>query len=187
MVDKLSWCRCQNRRREKECPRTSSPDPQFSGPRLQGGVVGEGKLQGVPRSHLGQEATVLFKWQGEAWGQGGQEGRCSPRTGEGGRNGNHTPERPRAQKTYKTVLCTSEPYAKRPKPMTGLGEQMFTQEQFSPPAQVWAPRPPRSWCLAPHPTPSFQTAQLEPTTQGPSQQRGAPEPGRTGSRLSQGI
>lgn len=36
MLGKLSWCQRQSRRREKEGPRTSSPVPQFSGPRLQG-------------------------------------------------------------------------------------------------------------------------------------------------------
>lgn len=48
VVDKLSWCRCQSRRGEKECSRTSSPDPPVLRPQTSGGVKDKGELQGAP-------------------------------------------------------------------------------------------------------------------------------------------
>lgn len=127
---------------------------------------------------------------GEHAGTVRRKGRRSHRTGEGGRSGEPCPGETQDPRTCKTALCTSELCSTEPLIMTGLGgslrEHMFTNKQLSSPAQVLAPWPPRSWCSAPHPTPSFQRAHLEPTTQGPSQPWGAPGLGQPGALACHG-
>lgn len=153
VVDKLSWCQCQSRRREKECSRTSSPDPQLSGLRLQGGVKDEGELQGAPRSPLGREATVLFKWQG-SMGAVRRKGTAPSQNRRRWQTWGTMPQRDPELKDMQDCFVHFGATCKGATDRDRLGWELLRTDVYKGTAELPGPGP-GPVASAPYPTPSF--------------------------------
>lgn len=121
VVDNLSWCKCRSGGRGKECPRTPSPETQFSGPRLLGVSWMKVSCKEPPEVILAGE-SLCFPYGRSGVGAGwGEKGRRSHRTGGEGSSGEPEPREAQKSRHTKLLCCASELYRKVPQTTTGLG------------------------------------------------------------------
>lgn len=98
--------------------------------------------------------------------------------------GNHAPERPRTQR-HARLFCALGATCKGATDHDRLGWEPLRTDVYKGIAELPGPGP-GPVASAPHTTPSFQRVQLGPTTQGPSQLRGAPGLGQWGALACHG-